>query len=119
MDNNQMIVHFAKMAFDDALSTGENQIFLSASSRESEVIRKHIVHLANLLGVVAIGEPMTLPSGAKMIFLHTSSRTIAGYCGHTYALNCFDESNFTDVKTLVSSLAILKKHRAVFYSSES
>ena len=118
MDSNQMELHFACMALDDALATGENQIFLLPSLLKSEAIRKHMAYLAALQGVRLAGDPLILPNGALMHFLLVSTRTIAGYCGHTYALNCFDETNFADVSDLVSSWTMLKKHRAVFYSSE-
>lgn len=118
MNNQQMISHFVSAALDDALATGDNQIFLSSLPQESEDLRTQVVNLAALQGVRLTGDPLILANGAAIQFLLVSSKTIAGYSGHTYALNCFDETNFADVSNLVLCLAMHEKYRTIFYSFE-
>ena len=47
MSQNLMVLYFAEIALNDAMQTGENQLFLSASFHESELIRMHVIHLKN------------------------------------------------------------------------
>ncbi|MEC4728934.1 hypothetical protein HWQ46_25810 [Shewanella sp. D64] len=47
MSKHLMVLYFAEIALNDAMLTGENQLFLSASFHENELIRKHVIHLKN------------------------------------------------------------------------
>ena len=116
MDSNQMELHFARVALDDALATGENQIFLSPSVLELEVVRRHVIYLADLQGVQLESNPLRLSNGAQIVFLQPGSRTSAGFSGHVYGINCFDGSSLADVSDLISSWTARKKHRAAFCS---
>ena len=116
MDRNSMELYFGSEALSDAMQTKENQIFLSASTKDSDEIRQHVVNLASSYGLSLSGNPLTLPNGAMLTFLLTDSRVSAGYSGNTYVINCFDETNFSYISDLVSSWTMLKKHRAIFFS---
>ncbi len=116
MDKESIEFYFSGQALGDAMLTQENQIFLSASPKDSEKIQKHIVKLANSLGLSLSGNPFVLPNGATLTFLLTDSKVTAGYSGNTYAINCFDEDNFSYISNLVSSWTVLKKHKAAFVS---
>lgn len=118
MNKNEMLYHFGEKALKDAILTGDNQIFLSATPLQSEMIRKHVLHLANSLEIAVEGNPIVLPNGAILVFLLTNSQTMGRWSGHAYAINCFDDTNFSYIHKLVSAWTILKKHRAVFYSFE-
>lgn len=116
MDINSIERYFANEALTDAMLTTENQIFLSASEQDSERIRQHVVSLASSLGLSLSGNPLILPNGAMLSFLLVGSRVSAGYSGNAYVINCFDSTNFTAIRGLVSSWTMLKKHQAVFLS---
>ncbi|MEC4728160.1 terminase family protein [Shewanella sp. D64] len=117
MNENEMELYFGAKALNDAMLTGHNQIFLSASNLESDAIREHVIKLANSLGVAVTGNPIVLQNGAKLIFLLTDSQVMAAHSGNAYAINCFDDMNFSYVSNLVSSWAMLKKHRVIFFST--
>lgn len=111
-----MRLYFGSEALNDAMLTKENQIFLSASTEDSDKLRQHVVNLANSHGLSLSGNPLILPNGAMLSFLLADSRVIGGYLGNTYVINCFDETNFSYISDLVSSWTMLKKHRAIFFS---
>lgn len=116
MNENEMELYFGRKALDDAILTGENQIFLSASPLESQLIQDHILDLARSHDMVLTGNPLVLPNGAMLVFLLTSHRAASGFSGNAYVINCFDETNFDYINALASSWTMRKKHRAVFFS---
>lgn len=116
MDINSIERYFANEALTNAMVTGENQIFLSASVQDSERIRQYVASLASSYGLSLSGNLLILPNDAMLVFLLTDSRTSGGYSGNAYVINCFNDTNFTDISDLVSSWTMLKKHRAVFIS---
>ena len=68
--------YFAHEAFIDALETGRNQIFLSASKAQAHVFRQYIVQFVkDTAGVELRGDPIVLPNGAHLYFLGTNART--------------------------------------------
>ena len=74
--------YFAREALADALATGRNQIFLSASKAQAHVFKQYIVQFAKeAAGVELSGDPIVLPNGAHLYFLGTSARTAQGYHG--------------------------------------
>ena len=76
--------YFAREALMDALTTGRNQIFLSASKAQAHVFRNYIIDFARLVEVDLKGDPMVLPNGARLIFLGTNVRTAQSYTGNLY-----------------------------------
>ncbi|PMN69656.1 hypothetical protein BCT26_07560 [Vibrio lentus] len=110
-----MVQYFAQEALNDAMQTNENQIFLSASTSDSERIRNHVIDLGNSQELSLSGNPLVLPNGAMLTFLLTDSQVSGGHSGNTYVINCFDETN-SYINELVSSWTMLKKHKAVFVS---
>ncbi|MFH7191289.1 terminase large subunit domain-containing protein, partial [Klebsiella pneumoniae] len=67
--------YFAREALIDALLTGRNQIFLSASKAQAHVFKQYIIDFAKEVEVELKGDPMVLPSGATLYFLGTNART--------------------------------------------
>ena len=118
MDKESIELYFSGQALGNALLTQENQIFLSASTKDSERVQSHIIKLAKPLGLNLSGNPLVLPNGAKLTFLLTDCQTSAGYSGNAYVINCFDEDNFSYISQLVSSWTMLNKHKAAFVSIE-
>ncbi|NOH61131.1 terminase family protein [Vibrio sp. RE88] len=118
MNKESIELYFSGQALGDAMLTQENQIFLSASSKDSEKIQNHIANLASSLGLNLSGNPFVLPNGATLTFLQTDSKVAGGHSGNAYVINCFDEDNFSYISNLVSSWTMLKKHKAAFVSIE-
>lgn len=87
--------YFASEALIDAIETGRNQIFLSASKAQAHQFRSYIVSFAKLVGVALTGDPMLITSdlrpeeeaAAELHFLGTNFRTAQGRHGNFY----FDE----------------------------
>ena len=67
--------YFAREALIDALLTGRNQIFLSASKAQAHVFKQYIIDFAKEVEVELKGDPMVLPNGATLYFLGTNART--------------------------------------------
>lgn len=114
MNRNSMVLYFAQEALNDAMQTNENQIFLSASTSDSERIRKHVMDIASSHDLNLSGNPLVLPDGAMLTFLLTDSQVSGGHSGNAYVINCCDETNYSYINELVSSWTLLKKHKAVF-----
>ncbi len=74
--------YFAFEAFENAVMTGDPQIFLSASKARAEVFRSYIVNIAEqYFGITLTGNPIRLSNGAELRFLSTNktprSHTVA------------------------------------------
>ncbi|ELC0660906.1 terminase family protein [Vibrio fluvialis] len=117
MNIDSIELHICKNALVDAIQTKENQIFLSASTDQSERIRERIIELASSYGLTLSGNPLILPNGTTLTFLLPNSQTSAGYSGNVYVMNGLDDANFSYVRDLILSWTLLKKHRAIFSSS--
>ena len=76
--------YFAREALIDALTTGRNQIFLSASKAQAHVFKNYIIDFARQVDVDLKGEPIVLPNGARLMFLGTNVRTAQSYTGNLY-----------------------------------
>lgn len=59
-------LYFAREALIDALLTGRNQIFLSASKAQAHVFKQYIIDFAKEVEVELKGDPMVLPNGATL-----------------------------------------------------
>ena len=58
--------YFAREALADAMATGRNQIFLSASKSQAHVFKQYIVQFAReAAGIELTGDPIVLPNGAQ------------------------------------------------------
>lgn len=117
--------YFAREAFIDALTTGDNQIFLSASRAQSEIFRGYIIDFAAEHGVELKGNPIVLANsqgggpGATLYFLSTSSRTAQGYHGHVYFDEYFWVQRFKEFRKVASGMAMHKKWRQTYFSTPS
>ncbi|WP_422822823.1 terminase large subunit domain-containing protein [Vibrio fluvialis] len=116
MNIDSIELHICKNALVDAIQTKENQIFLSASTYESERIRERIIELASSYGLTLSGNPLILPNGTTLTSLLPNSQTSAGYSGNVYVMNGLADANFSYVRDLILSWTMLKNHRVIFSS---
>lgn len=110
---------FAFEAFIDALVTGRNQIFLSASKAQAHVFKQYIIQFAKDEGVELKGDPMVLPNGAHLYFLGTNARTAQSYHGNIYMDEYFWIYGFLEFRKVASGMAMHKKWRQTYISTPS
>ncbi|MFV2029799.1 terminase large subunit domain-containing protein [Neisseria sp. S1] len=112
--------YFAREAFIDALISGRNQIFLSASRAQAFQFKIYISDLAAMVDVELKGDVITLPnSGAKLYFLGTNSRTAQGRTGNLYLDEYFWAPDFNRLSTLAKPMAAQKRFRITYFSTPS
>lgn len=111
---------FAHESFVDALVTGRNQIFISASKKQALQFRSYIVDYAKRVADVDLkGETITLPNGAQLIFLGTNSKTAQSYHGNLYFDEIFWVNNFEEVRKVAAGMASQKQYRITYFSTPS
>ena len=112
--------YFAHEAFVDALTTGHNQIFLSASKKQALQFRSYIVSYAKQTADVDLkGETIKLPNGAELIFLGTNSATAQSYHGNLYFDEIFWVPKFEEMRKVASAMASQKMYRQTYFSTPS
>ncbi|MBB6158505.1 hypothetical protein HDC30_005763 [Pseudomonas sp. JAI115] len=112
--------YFAGEAFMDAVLTGDNQMFLSASRAQSEIFRNYIVKFARLwFRIELTGNPIILSNGAELRFLSTNSTTAQGHHGHVYIDEYFWIRDFDKLNSLAGAMATHKNWRKTYFSTPS
>lgn len=112
--------YFAREALVDALETGRNQIFLSASKAQAHVFKEYIREFAkNAAEVELKGDPMVLPNGATLYFLGTNVRTAQSYHGNLYMDEYFWIPRFQEFRKVASGMALHKRWRQTYFSTPS
>ncbi|MEV8471639.1 terminase ATPase subunit family protein [Ralstonia sp. UNC404CL21Col] len=112
--------YFAREALIDALTTGRNQIFLSASKAQAHVFKQYMVQFAkDAAGVELKGDPIVLPNGATLYFLGTNARTAQSYHGNLYFDEYFWVPRFQELRKVASGMAIHKHWRQTYFSTPS
>ena len=112
--------YFAREAFIDALDTGRNQIFLSASKAQAHVFKQYIIQFAKDKADVELrGDPIVLPNGAHLYFLGTNSRTAQSYHGNLYLDEYFWIHRFQELRKVASGMALHKQWRQTYFSTPS
>ena len=116
--------YFAGEAFMDAVLTGDNQVFLSASRAQSEIFRSYIISFAmEWFGLELTGNPIVLSKDgqpwAELRFLSTNSSTAQGHHGHVYIDEYFWIRDFEKLNTVASAMATHKKWRKTYFSTPS
>lgn len=112
--------YFAREGFMDALESGDNQVFLSASRNQAEVFRQYIIQFVREeTGVELKGNPIELENGATLYFLSTNSRTAQSYHGHLYIDEYFWIPRFQELRKVASGMAAHKKWRQTYFSTPS
>lgn len=111
--------YFAREAFIDALETGRNQIFLSASKAQAHVFKQYIRQFAETADVELKGDPIVLPNGAELYFLGTNIRTAQSYHGNLYMDEYFWIGKFQEFRKVASGMALHKRWRQTYFSTPS
>lgn len=112
--------YFAFEAFENAVLTGDPQIFLSASKAQAEVFRSYIVNIAEqYFGITLTGNPIRLSNGAELRFLSTNKNTAQSYSGHLYCDEYFWVPNFARLNEVASAMATHDKWRTTYFSTPS
>nr|WP_313403205.1 terminase family protein [Pseudomonas sp.] len=116
--------YFAAEAFMDAVLTGDNQMFLSASRAQAEIFRSYIVTFAaEWFGIELKGNPITLSKDGKpwaeLRFLSTNSATAQGHHGHVYIDEYFWIRDFAKLDGLAGAMASHAKWRKTYFSTPS
>lgn len=112
--------YFALEAFEDAVLTGDNQLFLSASKNQAKVFKSYILAFAQQFGIELKGsDSITLSNGATLYFLGTNSATAQSYHGHLYLDEYFWIPKFKELKDLAGGMATDAKWRKTYFSTAS
>ncbi|MCW8199310.1 terminase [Verminephrobacter aporrectodeae subsp. tuberculatae] len=112
--------YFAREALADAIATGRNQIFLSASKAQAHIFKQYIIAFAqDACGVELSGDPIVLSSGATLYFLGTNALTAQGYHGNFYFDECFWTRKFDELNKVASGMAMHKHWRKTYFSTPS
>lgn len=112
--------YFAREAVCDALETGRNKIFMSASKAQAYHFRRYIVSFVfEHTGVELKGDPIILPNGAELYFLGTNANTAQGYHGDTYLDEYFWIHKFLEFRKVTSGMAMHKKWKQTYFSTPS
>lgn len=117
--------YFAWEAFETAVNTGENVIFLSASRNQADIFKAYICKFAaeyfdielkgtEVIELVKDGKPW-----AEIRFLSTNARTAQGYHGHLYIDEVFWIPDFEKLDKLAGAMAAHKKWRKTYFSTPS
>lgn len=112
--------YFAREALIDALETGRNQIFLSASKAQAHIFKQYIAAFVHeVTGVELKGDPIVLANGATLYFLGSNARTAQGYHGNFYFDEFFWAQDFERLNKVASGMAMHKKWRKTYFSTPS
>lgn len=112
--------YFAFEGLEQAIKTGDNQIFLSASKRQAQIFKTYIIKMAKeYFDVELKGDPIVLSNGAELHFLSTNKNTAQGYHGHVYGDEFAWLRNFEEFYTVSSAMATHKKWRETYFSTPS
>jgi len=114
----------AREAFADALMTGSNQAFLSASKAQSQLFKQYIVSFALEWFDVELkgGDKITIRTDngdATLYFLSTNSSTAQGPTGNLYIDECFWIRDFEKLEKLAGAIASHKHWRKTYFSTPS
>ncbi|WP_022955782.1 terminase large subunit domain-containing protein [Perlucidibaca piscinae] len=116
--------YFAREALIDALETGRNQIFLSASKAQAHIFKLYIKSWAfEVCGIDLTGDPIVVQTDehadATLYFLGSNARTAQGYHGNFYFDEFFWVHRFEELNKVASGMAMHKKWRKTYFSTPS
>lgn len=112
--------YFAREGIDDAMQTGRNQIYLSASKAQAHVSKNYIKQFAREAADIELqGEVIILPNAAELYFLGTNIRTAQSYHGNLYVDEIFWIAKFQEFRKVTSGMAMHKHWRLTYMSTPS
>lgn len=113
--------YFAFEAFEDAILTGNNQIFVSSSRAQARVFSMYIKRIAEEFFGVEIkgGDIITLSNHANLILCANNVSTAQSYSGNVYFDEVFWMSKFINLYTGAKGMATLGDFRITLFSTPS
>ncbi|WP_295898990.1 terminase family protein [uncultured Vibrio sp.] len=113
--------YFAWEAFEDAVLSGDNQVFISASKKQAYIFKNYIRMFAlELAGVDLKGkDDIELSNGANLIFASTNVATSQGYNGHMYWDEVFWIPRFAELDDYAGGMSIQAQFRTTYISTPS
>lgn len=117
--------YFAREALMNALMTGNNQIFISASRNQSDVFRTYIKEFVRewFDGYELKGKDtveLHTPNGmATLYFLSTNSATAQSYSGNLYIDEYFWIPSFEKFNKVASAMASQASRKITYFSTPS
>lgn len=117
-----MTYYFAFEAFEDAVLSGQDQIFFSASRTQAEIFRDYIIQIAETafgVKLTASGNKIRLSNGAILRFLSTNASTAQGFNGHLYGDEIFWIPKFRKLHDVASAMATQERFRITYFSTPS
>lgn len=112
--------YFSFEALDDAIETGKNQIFLSASRMQAEVFKANIIQFAlNEWGIELKGDrhgTIILSNGARLVFLSTNATTANSYSGNLYRDEVFSMPNFEKIYKMSGGISSQNRYHTTNFS---
>ncbi|WP_273875831.1 terminase large subunit domain-containing protein, partial [Serratia marcescens] len=109
----------AREALIDALDTGRNQMFVSASKAQAHQFKNYITAFAQEVDVELRGETIILPNAAELHFLGTNSNTAQGRPGNLYLDEYFWIPKFQELRKVASGMSLHKRWRTTYFSTPS
>ena len=110
---------FAREALVNALKTGKNKIFLSASRAQAFQFKQYQIDFAQMVGVELRGDNIRLNNGATLYYLGTNSRTAQGRHGDLYVDEYFWIPDFKELTRVAKPMASQKQYRITYFSTPS
>lgn len=113
--------YFSFEAFEDAVLTGDNQVFISASRKQAEIFKNYIRKFALQIGSVELKgkDSITLSNGAEFHFMSTNVFTSQGFNGHMYYDEVFWMPNFQRLDDYAGGMSIQAQYRTTYLSTPS
>ena len=113
--------YFAFEAFEDAILTGNNQIFVSSSKAQARVFSMYIKRIAGEFFNVEIkgGDTITLSNHANLILCANNVSTAQSYSGNVYFDEVFWMSKFIELYTGAKGMATLGDFKITLFSTPS
>lgn len=111
---------FAREGAVDAVNTGRNQIFLSASKSQAFQFRQYIIDFFHGIDMDLKGEVILFPhNDARLYFLGTNSKTAQSYHGNLYLDEYFWINKFLELRKVASGMSSQKRWRQTYFSTPS
>jgi len=123
--------YFARERLLEAIDSGKNQIFLSASRAQANIFRAYIIEwVQSVCGLTLKGDPIVVQRGGgddeerglepvSLYFLGTNYRTAQGYHGDVIIDECFWIYGFEGLFKVASAMATQKQYTRTLFSTPS
>ncbi len=112
--------YFAFEALMDALETGRNKVFLSASKNQAFIFRDYIKAFADEVGVSLEGsDRIKLANGAMLRFVSTNASTAQGFNGDLYVDEYFWIAKYKTLRKVASGMASQSRWHLTYFSTPS